>query len=138
MDVEGYDMPGDLYYHKEHMWARVDGNRVKVGLNDFSQKLAGEISYVETPFEADEVSRDEEVGTVETGKWVGKLYAPVSGTVSAVNEELTDDPALINSDPYGEGWIFEIEMSDPGELGNLMKGNDVVEWLKGEIEKHVE
>jgi len=136
MNVEGYEMPDDLYYHKEHMWVKVDGNRARVGINDFSQKLAGEISYVEAPFEGDEVSQDDEVGTIETGKWVGKLYAPVSGAVSALNESLVDDPTIINTDPYGDGWIFEIEITDPGELKNLMKGSDAFEWLKGEIAAH--
>ena len=130
MDVKEYEMPDDLHYHKEHMWAKIEGNNAKVGLNDFSQKLAGEISYVEPPYEDDTVTQDDEVGTVETGKWVGKLYAPVSGTVCAVNDDLRDDPTMINSDPYGEGWIFEIEMRDPDELNNLMKKNDTVEWLK--------
>jgi len=136
MDVDGYDMPDDLYYHREHVWARVEGNKVVVGFNDFTQNLAGEIMYVEPPLEGDEVSQDEEVGTVETGKWVGKIYAPVSGRVVAVNEELMDEPSLINSEPYGKGWLFEIEMSNKDELNNLMKINDAIAWLKGEIAEH--
>ncbi len=136
MDLEGYDMPDDLYYHKEFMWAKVDGNTAKIGFIDFAQKLSGEISYVEMPFEGDEVQQNDEVGTVETGKWVGKLYAPVSGTVKTSNEKLYDDPTMINNSPYGDGWIFEIEMSNPDELENLMKVDAAVEWLKGEIEKH--
>ncbi len=130
-------MPDDLYYHKEQVWARIEGNKAKVGLNDFTQKLAGEISYVETPVKGDEVKQGCEVGTVETGKWVGKIYAPVSGEICDVNEDVIDDPTLVNSDPYGKGWIFEIEMTNPDEINNLMKGNDAIEWLKGEIKKHV-
>ncbi|RLI91364.1 MAG: glycine cleavage system protein H [Candidatus Altiarchaeales archaeon] len=136
MNVEGYEMPDDLYYHKEFMWARVDGNIARVGLIDFAQKMAGEISYVEMPFDGDQVDQDAEVGTIETGKWVGKIFAPVSGTVKSTNERLYDDPTLINKDPYGEGWIFEIEMSNPDELKNLMRGDAAIEWLKGEIAKH--
>jgi len=136
MDVEGYNMPDDLYYHKEFMWAKVDGNIAKVGLIDFAQKMAGDISYVEMPFDGDSVSQDSEVGTIETGKWVGKIFSPVSGIVKATNEKLYDDPTLINKDPYGDGWIFEIEMSNPDELDNLMKGDDAVAWLKEEIKKH--
>jgi glycine cleavage system H protein len=136
MNVEGYEMPDELYYREDHMWVKVDGNRARVGINDFTQKLAGEISYVETPFEGNEVKQGDETGTVETGKWVGKVYAPVSGTVCAVNESLMDDPTIINRDPYGKGWLFEIEMADPGELNNLMKGNNAVEWMKSEIAKH--
>jgi len=134
--VEEYEMPDELYYHKEHMWAKVEGNKVKVGLNDFSQKLAGEISYIEMPEEGDEVEQDEVVGSYETGKWLGKLYAPLSGKIISINEEAEDDPTLVNKDPYGEGWLFEMEMSDPAELDNLMKGEKVISWLKEEIKKH--
>jgi glycine cleavage system H protein len=135
--VEGYELPDELYYHEEHMWARVEGRKVVVGITDFAQKLAGDISYVDIPEEGDEVEQGERVGTIETGKWLGKLYAPVSGEVTSRNEKLEDDPTIINSDPHGEGWIFEIEMSDPDELEKLLHGEDAVEWLKGEIEKHV-
>jgi len=134
--VEEYEMPDELYYHKEHMWAKVEGNKVKVGLNDFSQKLAGEISYIEMPEEGDEVEQDEVVGSYETGKWLGKLYAPLSGKIISINEEAEDDPTLVNKDPYGEGWLFEMEMSDPAELDNLMKGEKAISWLKEEIKKH--
>ena len=134
--VEDYDMPEELYYHKEHMWAKVEGDKVKVGLNDFSQKLAGEISYVEMPEEGGQVNQDKVVGRYETGKWLGKICAPVSGEIISINEDAEDDPTLINKDPYGAGWIFEMRMSDPAELAHLMKGEKAAEWLKGEIAKH--
>jgi glycine cleavage system H protein len=134
--VEGYELPDELYYHQEHMWARVEGDKVVVGITDFAQKLAGDISFVDMPEEGDEVEQGERVGTIETGKWLGKLYAPVSGEVTARNEAVEDDPTVINRDPHGEGWIFEIEMSDADELEKLLHGDAAVEWLKGEIEKH--
>jgi len=136
MDVGGYDMPDDLYYHKEFMWCTVEGDTARVGFIDFAQNVAGDISFVEMPFEGDEVSQNDEVGTIETGKWVGKLFAPVTGTIKSNNEKLDDDPTLINTKPYGEGWIFEITMSDPSELNNLMKIDDASKWLKVEIEKN--
>ncbi|OYT53767.1 MAG: glycine cleavage system protein H [Candidatus Altiarchaeales archaeon ex4484_2] len=136
MNFEGYNMPDDLYYHKEFMWCRVEGDSTVVGLIDFTQQLSGDISFVEMPLEGDAVSQNDEVGTVETGKWVGKLFAPISGTIESNNEKLYDDPTAINQDPYGEGWIFKINMSDPSELDNLMKIDDAIEWLKGEIEKN--
>ncbi len=136
MDVEGYDMPDGLYYHKEFMWAKVDGNVARIGFIDYAQNVSGDISYVEMPFDGDSVDQDAEVGTIETGKWVGKLFAPVSGTVKGTNEKLYDDPTFINKDPYGDGWIFEVEMSNPDELSNLMQGDDAAEWLKVEIEKN--
>ena len=134
--VEDYDMPEELYYHQEHMWAKVEGDKVRVGLNDFSQKLAGEISYIEMPEEGGQVKQNEVVGSYETGKWLGKIYAPVSGEVTRINEDAEDEPALINKDPYGAGWVFEMRMSDSTQLVNLMKGEKAVEWLKGEIAKH--
>jgi glycine cleavage system H protein len=136
MNVEGYNMPDDLYYNKGFMWARVKDNVIVVGLIDYAQKLAGDISFVDLPFEGDSVAFNAEVGSVETGKWVGKLYAPVSGKISAVNEKLNDDPTAINKDPFGEGWVFEIEMSDAGELAKLMKIADAAAWLGEEAKKH--
>jgi len=134
--VEEYDMPDELYYHKEYMWVRVEGDEAVVGLIDFSQKLAGEISYIEMPEEGDEVKQDEAVGSYETGKWLGKLYAPISGEVTAMNEEVEDEPTLVNKDPYGEGWLFKIRMSDPSEAESLMQGEDALRWLREEIAKH--
>lgn len=134
--VKQYDLPDDLYHHKEHMWLRTEDDVATVGLNDFAQKLAGEIQFVELPDVDDEVNSDEVVGTVETGKWVGKLYAPVSGDITEVNEDVDDDPSLINSDPYTDGWLFKIKMSDSSELENLMKGDAAVTWLEAEIAKH--
>lgn len=136
MNVDGYNMPDDLYYDRGFMWARVEGNVVTVGLVDFAQKLAGDISYVEMPFEGDEVKQGQEVGTVETGKWVGKLYAPVSGKIISTNEKLLDDPTIINRDCYGEGWIFKIEMKDLNELKNLDQGEKAAEWLRTQIKEH--
>ncbi len=136
MDVKGYKMPDELYYHKEHMWVKVEGNKAVIGLTDFTQKLAGEISFVELPEEGDEVEKDSVVGSYETGKWLGKIYAPLSGVVTKVNEDVEDDPSIINEDPYGKGWLFEIEMSDPSELDDLMRGEDAEKWLLSEIEKH--
>jgi glycine cleavage system H protein len=135
MEVEGYQMPDDLYYQKGFMWAKIDGNVARVGLIDYAQKLAGEISYVELPFEGDDVAQGAEVGTVETGKWVGKLYAPLSGKIKAINEKLNDDPTIMNKDPYGDGWAFEIELKDPSETGKLMKADAACEWVKEEAKK---
>lgn len=131
-----YDVPDELYYHKEHMWVRVEGDEAVVGLNDFSQKLAGEISYMEMPEEGDEVKQDEAVGSYETGKWLGKLYAPISGEITAMNEEAEDEPTLVNKDPYGKGWLFKIKMSDSSQVKSLMQGEDALKWLREEIGKH--
>mgnify|MGYP001136447676 FL=1 len=136
--VKEYELPDDLYYHKQHMWVRVEGDVAVVGVTDFTCKAAGEITYIELPDEEDEVEADELVGSVETGKWMGKLYAPVGGEILEVNEDAADEPADINEDPYDKGWLFKIRMSDASEVDNLMKGDAAVEWLEKEIETHLD
>lgn len=134
---EGYNMPDELYYHSEHAWARVedDGN-VSVGMNDFFQEAAGDIVYVDLPFEGDEVAQGETCGKIQSSKWIGKLISPVSGEIIVVNEALDEDSTIINKEPYGEAWIMKITPSNLKEdLANLMQGEKVAEWLRGEIKK---
>ena len=135
-DIEGYNMPEELYYHEEHSWARVDGTKITVGMTDFFQKEAGDIVFVDLPEEEEEVSQGEVCGKIQSRKWIGKLVAPVSGEIAEINEELEDDTSLINTDPYGKGWILVIEASDlDSELGNLIQGNAVADFVKREIQK---
>jgi glycine cleavage system H protein len=127
-------MPDELYYHEEHSWARVDGNRVRVGMTDFFQKEAGDIVFVDLPEEEDEVEQGEICGKIQSRKWIGRLVAPVSGEIVEVNEELEDEPTLINTDPYGKGWIVAIEASDLGsELESLMHGEAVTQFIEEQI-----
>ncbi len=137
MQIEEYTFPDDLYFHKEHYWARVEGDVVVIGVSDFAQKLAGTIKRVVTLEEDDEIVRDKPIGTLSSGKWTGKLYAPVSGEIVEVNEEIEDEPNLINDDPYGEGWVIKVEPSDlDGDLAQLMKpGPEFEVWMKKEIEE---
>ena len=135
MDVKGYDHREKLHYHSEFTWIKVEDGVAIVGLNDFYCKLAGEISYIDMPSEGDDVSKDERIGTVETGKWVGKLIAPVTGEITEINEDVDDDPSIVNEDPY-ENWIMKIKMENPDEIEELMFGDKAVEWLEVEIEKH--
>lgn len=133
-DIKGYNMPDELYYHKDHSWARVEGSKVTVGMNDFFQKEAGDIVFVDLPEEEDDVSQGEVCGKIQSRKWIGKLVAPVSGEIVEVNEDLEDDTSLINSDPYGKGWILTIEASDlDDELGELMQGDALVAFIEEEI-----
>lgn len=134
--VGKYNMPDELYYHKEHMWVKVTGNAALVGVDDFTQQLAGEASYLDLPGEGDTVKADDRVGTMETGKWLGKLFAPVSGKILKKNGAVEDEATLVNKDPYGQGWLFEIEMSDPSEVSKLMQGQAAFDWLNAEIVKH--
>ena len=136
-DIEGYDMPDDLHYHKDHAWVKIEGNgTVRIGMNDFYQKSAGDTTYIDLPFEDDEVEQGETCGKIQSAKWVGKLVAPISGEVTKTNEELEDDCTLINTDPYGEGWIMIIQPSDlDGQLAGLFHGDAVVDWIKKEKEE---
>jgi glycine cleavage system H protein len=134
VNIKGYDMPDELYYHKDHSWARVDGDKVTVGMTDFFQKEAGDIVFVDLPEEEDDVEQGEVCGKIQSRKWIGKLVAPVSGEISEVNEELEEDTSLINSDPYGKGWILIVEASNLEEdLGNLLQGEAVTAFIEEEI-----
>ena len=136
-EIKGYQFPDDLYYHGEHSWVRVeDDGTVTVGMNDFFQKAAGDITYVDLPFEGDEVEAGEVCGKVQSSKWIGKLVAPVSGEIIGINEDLDSDATLINSDPYGTGWVIKIQPSEiDDDLENLLHGDAVEPWLEGEIKK---
>ena len=135
-DIKGYNMPDELYYHKDHSWARVDGSKVTVGMNDFFQKEAGDIVFVDLPDEEDEVSQGETCGKIQSRKWIGKLVAPVSGEIVEINEDLEEDTSLINTDPYDKGWILVIEASDlDSELENLMQGEALVGFIEEEIKR---
>ena len=125
-DIKGYNMPDELYYHKDHSWARVEGSKVTVGMSDFFQKEAGDIVFVDLPEEEDEVSQGETCGKIQSRKWIGKLVAPVAGEIVEINEDLEDDTSLINSDPYGKGWILVIEATElDDDLENLMQGRTI-------------
>ncbi len=135
-DIKGYDMPDDLYYHKEHSWARMDGDKVTVGMTDFFQKEAGDVVFIDLPEEEDEVEQGEVCGKIQSRKWIGKLVAPVSGEILEVNEDLEEDTSLINSDPYGKGWVLVLEASDlEAELENLLQGAAVSEFIESEIKR---
>ena len=112
--------PDDLRYSKEHEWVRVDGSRATVGITSFAADELGDIVFVELPEIGASIGQFGTFGVVESVKAVSDLYAPVSGEVVEVNEGLRDTPELLNSDPFGEGWIARVEMADAGELDALM------------------
>lgn len=112
--------PKELKYSREHEWVRVEGNKATVGITDFAQHELGDVVFVELPVKGAAVTAGKGFSVVESVKAVSDIYAPVSGTVTAVNDALTDAPETINEDPYGAGWIAVIEMSDPGELAGLL------------------
>lgn len=125
-------IPNELKYSAEHEWLRVEDNRAKIGITDFAQSELGDIVFVELPEVGDEVTANEPFGSVESVKTVSELYAPVSGKVVEINEELDDAPELVNEDPYGKAWMITIELSDPSELNNLMDANKYEEMISEE------
>jgi glycine cleavage system H protein len=114
------EYPSGLRYTAEHEWVRVDGDTVRVGITSFAQEALGDVVYVSLPTVGDAVVAGDTCGEVESTKSVSDLYAPVSGEVSAVNGALDATPELVNSDPYGEGWMYELTVSDAGALDGLM------------------
>ncbi len=124
MNIAGYEFPNDLYYDKNHAWARVEGNTITQGYTEFAQKLAKEIQFVEIPKVGRAVTQGQAVMSIESGKWVGRVLAMVSGKVTAVNEELESSPTLINESPYEQGWLIKIEASNPDEVKTLWRAND--------------
>jgi len=117
-------IPTNLKYAKSHEWVRVDGDTAVVGITDHAQKELTEIVYVELPPVGDRVEAGKECAVVESVKAASDIYAPVTGDIVEVNEELTRTPELVNQDPYGKGWMFKVKMSDLPELGELLNPND--------------
>ena len=114
------EYPSGLRYTAEHEWVRVDGDTVRVGITSFAQEALGDVVYVSLPTVGDAVVAGDTCGEVESTKSVSDLYAPVTGEVTAVNSALDSTPELVNSDPYGEGWMYELRVSDAGVLDTLM------------------
>jgi glycine cleavage system H protein len=138
MEIHGYNMPDELYYEENHFWVRDEGDVFVMGMDDFAQILAGEIVYVQLPEEGKILKAGKKFAKLESGKWLGKVYAPVNGELVGVNEELETNPGLINDDCYGKGWMYKIKPSDKGELSNLMHSHEELDkWLLADIEKYV-
>ena len=125
------EIPGDLKFLKSHEWARVEGDgKVTVGISDHAQGLLGDLVYVELPNVGDTVTAGNACAVVESVKAASDVYAPISGTVTAVNDALTDKPETINEDAYGEGWIFTVEVDDASQLDDLLAPDDYAELLE--------
>ncbi|SUB78421.1 glycine cleavage system protein GcvH [Porphyromonas macacae] len=116
--------PKDLKYSKDHEWARLDGSFIYVGITDYAQSELGEIVYVDVPTEGEQLSADDVFGSIEAVKTVSDLMMPVEGEVVEVNAELEDAPELVNSDPYGKGWIIKIKPANTEDLDGLLSADD--------------
>lgn len=124
--------PADLRYDREHEWVRVEGDTAIIGISDFAQDQLGEVVYVDLPSAGDELVAGETFGEIESVKSVSELYAPLSGTVVEVNDELDGSPETINADPYGGGWMVKVKMGDPSQLDGLMSADDYEAFVASE------
>ena len=114
-ELNELNLPEDVRYTEDHEWVKAAGETTRVGISDYAQDQLGDIVFVELPGVGDTFEKGDEFGTLESVKAVSELYMPVGGEITAVNEGLEDAPELVNSDPYGEGWMIEIKVSDPSE-----------------------
>ncbi len=137
MEIAGYNMPEELYYDQYHFWTRVDGDELVIGMDDFAEKLAGQIVFVQLPFVGKAVTAGKKFAKVESGKGLGTVYSPADGEITAVNEELEANPTIINADCYGKGWMYRIKPADMSQINTLIHGGkDVLEaWLQEDIKK---
>ena len=124
-----FETPDDRQYNESHEWALRDGDTVRVGISDFAQDELGDVVFVELPDVGEDVTQDEAFGVIESIKAVSDLYAPVSGEVTAVNEELFDAPETVNDDPFGEGWMLEIELADEAEFDALLSADEYADQV---------
>lgn len=143
MKIGDLEFPEDLYYYAEHhIWLKQEGDKVKIGMDDFGQKIAGKILFVRLRPEGKDVKVGKTFGTLETGKWVGPLKAPVAGIIAETNPLVKDNPSLVNDAPYGDGWLLIIEPENlDADMGGLISGSDqgaVTKWIEEEQQKYAD
>ena len=126
------EFPEELKYSKEHEWARMEDGRVVIGITDHAQEELGDIVFTELPDVGTELAQNGTFGVVESVKAVSDLYSPVSGKVVEVNDALKEEPELVNSDPYGDGWMIIVEISDESELNDLLSANEYKAFIEEE------
>ena len=130
-EINELNLPEDVKYAEDHEWVKPSGETARIGISDYAQDQLGDIVFVELPGIGDSFEKADEFGTLESVKAVSELYMPVGGEVTAVNETLEDAPELVNNDPYGEGWMIEIKVSNPSESDALMDKGAYLDSLKG-------
>ena len=123
------NIPANLKYSNDHEWVRVEGNEAFVGITDFAQGQLGDIVFVDVPTVGESLGQNEVFGSIEAVKTVSDAFLPVSGEILEFNEALENDPALVNKDPYGEGWIIKVNMANPAEVDTLLSADDYAELV---------
>ncbi|HLR68629.1 glycine cleavage system protein GcvH [Virgibacillus alimentarius] len=122
-------LPKDLLYSEEHEWVKKEGDKVRIGITDFAQSELGDIVFVELPEEGDDIEADEPFGSVESVKTVSELYAPISGKVVEINEDLEDSPEFVNESPYEKAWMIVVEPSNESEIDELLSDEQYQEFI---------
>jgi Glycine cleavage system H protein (lipoate-binding) len=136
MQVDIYRFPDDYYFDRHHFWAKIEGDTVVMGMTEYAIRMAGDLVFIETVEAGKKVQQDKAFMSVESGKWVGRVFAVVSGEIVAVNDELEFEPTIVNSDPYGAGWLVKIKPSNLAEeQAKLLTGETLRDWLEPEIER---
>ncbi len=131
---EGFDFPEDLYYTDDLIWLKKENGNVRLGMATFGVDLAGKIKFVRLRPPGKAIAAGRSIGTLESGKWTGPVKAPISGTIAEVNEELKENPGLLNEDPYGKGWIAVITPDNlDGEIGSLQGADGLEDWIKAQF-----
>ncbi len=131
---EGFDFPDDLYYTDDLIWMKKENGNVRLGMATFGVDLAGKIKFVRLRPPGKAIAAGRSIGTLESGKWTGPVKAPISGTIAEVNEELKENPGLLNEDPYGKGWIAVITPDNlDGEIGSLQSADGLEDWIKAQF-----
>jgi len=125
-------MADNIYFNKEHLWVRPEGETATIGVSDHAQDELGDVLFVETSNVQDKIKKSESFGQIESSKAVSDLVSPVSGTIIEVNDSLDDEPDLVNDDPYGQGWLVKVTLDDPSELEGLMSEQEYNQYLKEE------
>lgn len=138
MQVDKYKIPENLFYDTNDFWIKVKGEEAIVGMTDYGQSNTGDILYLELFSGGEIFNQGDRFGSIESGKWVGNLTAPVSGVVIDSNDEVACNPRKVNSDAYGEGWMYQIKLSKPEELKTLMAAEDYAEWILEQINSEQE
>ncbi|MCX7759870.1 MAG: glycine cleavage system protein GcvH [Hydrogenothermaceae bacterium] len=125
-----YKVLEDLYYTKEHIWVKIELDVATIGITDYGQHQLGDVVFVDLPELNREVESGEVIASVESVKAVSEIYSPLTGKIISINEDLSNDPSVINSDPYGDGWICDIQLKDPQEIEDLMTADDYRAYLE--------
>jgi glycine cleavage system H protein len=131
-DIDTLEMPDDRLYTLSHEWAKKEDEIIVIGISDYAQNQLGDIVYVELPSPGDHFAKGDEFGTVESVKAVSEVYMPVGGTILAVNESLSNNPAFVNVSPYNEGWMLKVQPDNTDELNTLLEKDTYLSILKGE------